>query len=503
MDKKRVNLAAGQDIITTSANNFYESITQSEVEEYYGKLNEKKDPQPVSHGLNSKIMKENGNIIEKVYKIGGMYSEAIQQIVFWLKKAEEIAENELQASCFEKLISFYTSGNLKTFDEYNILWVKDTESLIDTINGFIEVYGDPLGYKATFESVVSIKDIETTEKFQTISNSAGWFELNLPIDNAFKREKPEGVSYKVIQAVAESGDCSPSTPIGINLPNADWIRSQYGSKSVSLVNIEDAYNEVSKDDGTLEEFYLPDQHELIRTYGSLTDKLHTGLHEVIGHGSGKILQGIGSPKETLKNYASTLEEARADLVALYFLYDPYLVSLGLIPSLDAGKAEYIRYIHNGLFKQLVRIEEGAQLEESHMRNRQLIALWSFEKGAEENIIEQISENGKTYFVIHDYEKLRNLFGKLLAEVQRIKSEGDFEAGKKLVENYGVKVDSKLHKEALERYRKLGIAPFSGFVNPKIVPIYKDEEIIDVQIEYPDSFMEQMFDYADNYSVLPN
>ncbi|RMF59819.1 MAG: dihydrofolate reductase [Calditrichaeota bacterium] len=503
VDAKRVNLDPNVDLVMNSACNYYEGVTQKEVEEYYRKLIDPKDPHPISYGLNSKLVKENGRIKERVWKVGGMYSPAIEKIVYWLEKALTVAENDAQKRALELLIKYYKTGDLRTFDEYNIAWVQDTSSTIDVINGFIEVYGDPLGYRGAYESVVSFKDMEATKRIATISSIAQWFEDNSPIMEQHKRDKVKGISAKVITVVVESGDASPSTPIGINLPNSNWIRAEHGSKSVSLGNIIHSYNESSKGSGILEEFwYSPEDIRLAKKYGALAGDLHTDMHEVIGHASGKLEPGVATPKETLKNYASTLEEARADLVALYFILDPKLVEIGVMPSLDVGKVEYNRYIINGLMLQLRRLKPGENLEEAHMRNRQLIAKWAYEMGKSDNVIEKVRKDNKTYFVIRDYQKLRELFGQLLREIQRIKSQGDYQAAKELVESYGVKVDPELHKEVLERYSKLNIAPYAGFINPKLIPVMKGDEIVDVKVEYPDDFTEQMLEYARDYSFLP-
>lgn len=503
VDAKRVNLDPRVDMVVSSANNFYEGVTQKEVEAYYKRIIDPKDPHPISYGLNSKMMKENGKVVERVWKVGGMYSQAIEKIVYWLEKASQVAENDQQKKALDLLIQYYKTGDLRTFDEYNIAWVQDTASVIDVINGFIEVYGDPLGYRGSFESVVSFKDMEATKRIAAISANAQWFEDHSPLMEAHKKKNVKGVSAKVITVVVESGDASPSTPIGINLPNANWIRAEFGSKSVSLGNIIHSYNESSKGSGVLEEFWFSQEDiQLAKKYGPLASDLHTDMHEVIGHASGKLEPGVGTPKETLKNYSSTLEEARADLVALYFIMDPKLVEIGVMPSLDVGKVAYNRYIMNGLMLQLRRLQPGENLEEAHMRNRQLIAKWVYEKGKPDNVIEKVVKDGKTYFVINDYQKLRELFGELLREIQRIKSQGDYRAGMELVENYGVKVDSDLHKEVLKRYAKLKIAPYAGFINPRLVPVMEGDQIVDVKVEYPDDFTEQMLEYARDYSFLP-
>lgn len=502
-DAKRVNKSDGVDMIAESACNFYEGLTQREVEAYYKAQKVKGDETPVEYGHNSKLMKVDGEIVEKVWKVGGMYSPAIEQIVYYLRKAAGVAENETQQKSLELLANFYESGDLKDWDKYNMTWVTDTSSVVDVINGFIEVYGDPIGYKATFESVVSIKDFDASARMQTVSKSAQWFEDESPIMDEHKKEEVKGISYKVIEAVMEGGDCTPTTPIGINLPNSNWIRKDHGSKSVSLGNITLAYEKASGG-GMLSEF-AHDEEEIARAkeHGTLASKLHTALHEVIGHASGQIEPGVGTPKETLKNYSSTLEEGRADLVALYYLMDEKLIEMGLMPSLEVGKTEYDSYIRNGLMAQLRRIEKGENIEEDHMRNRQMVAAWVYEKGQAENVIEKVVRDGKTYFEINDYQKLRVLFGELLREVQRIKSTGDYEGGKALVENYGVQVDKELHAEVLARSEKLGIPPYGAFINPKLTA-EKDEEgnIISVNIEYPDDFLNQMLEYGKNYSLLP-
>ncbi|MFQ5752265.1 MAG: dihydrofolate reductase, partial [bacterium] len=416
---------------------------------------------------------------------------------------EFVAFDRAAVAALDKLIAYYKTGDLQVFDEYSIAWVKDTASWIDVINGFIEVYGDAMGYRGAYESVVSFKDLEATKRITAIGNEAQWFEDNAPIMNEHKKKNVTGISARVITVVVESGDASPSTPIGINLPNPNWIRVQYGSKSVSLGNIMDAYSEASKTSGYLEEFaYSQEEIELSKKYGTLADNLHTDMHEVIGHASGKLNEGIGTPKETLKSYASTLEEARADLVALYYAMDQKLIEIGVMPSLDVGKVEYNDYIRNGLLWQLRRLKLGENIEEAHMRNRQLVAKWVYEQGKADHVIDKKMRDGKTFFVINDYEKLRDLFGQLLREIQRIKSEGDYEAGKNLVETYGVKVDTAIHKEVLERFKKLNIAPYAGFINPKLVPVMQDNKIVDVKIEYPDDFTEQMLYYAKEYSFLP-
>lgn len=501
---KKINLDPGADVIATSATNFYEGVTQKEVEAYYAKMVDKNDPAPPSYGLNSKLVKENGKLLEKVWKVGGMYSPAIEKIVYWLEKASVLAENEQQKAALDKLIDFYKTGDLRTFNEYCIAWVADTSSRIDVVNGFIEVYGDPLGYRGSYESVVSFKDMEATRRIKAIGDNARWFEDNSPIMEAHKKKQVTGISAKVITVVVEAGDAHPSTPIGINLPNPNWIRVQYGSKSVSLGNIIHSYNKGSEGGGALEEFaYSKEEIELAKKYGTLAAELHTDMHEVIGHASGQINPGVGKPNETLKNYSNTMEEARADLVALYYALDPRLVEIGVSPSTEVGKAAYNAYIRNGLMQQLRRLKPGEQLEQAHMRNRQMVASRVYEQGKAEKVIEKKVRDGKTYFVINDYQKLRGLFGQMLREVQRITSEGDFEAAKNLVESYGVKVDPELHREVLERYSKLNMAPYVGFINPKLVPVMQGDQIVDVKVEYPDDFSGQMLEYAKEYSFLPD
>ena len=500
----KVNLAPGQDLIKTSAVNFYEGVNEKEVENYYNRLKIKDDPRPVWYGLNSKLIKTKGKVEEKKWMIGGLYSPAIERIAYWLEKAVSVAENDHQKATLNKLIEFYKTGDLKTWDEYNIMWSQDTTSNTDIVNGFIEVYNDPLGIKGSYESIVSIKDKEATKRIAAIAAQAQWFEDNSPIDKKFKKKNVVGISAKVITVVVESGDASPATPIGINLPNSTWIRKEYGSKSVNLGNIVHSYNEAAAGDGSLEEFaYSPEEVELGKKYGTITDDLHTDMHEVIGHASGQILPGVGTPKETLKSYASTIEEARADLVSLYYLPDQKLIDIGVMPNNEAYKAEYNKYICNGLLQQLRRIIPGDNIEESHMRNRLLISKWAYEKGKKENVIGKKIKDGKTYFVINDYQKLRELFGQLLKEIQRITSEGDLSSAKNIVETYGVKVDSDLVKEVRERYAKLNISAYKGFINPILKPVYKDGKISDIKIEYPDDFTKEMLYYAENYSFLPN
>jgi dipeptidyl-peptidase-3 len=497
----RINLSPNQDLVKTSSNNYYEGLTQKEVEQYFKSIIDPDDPRPVSYGLNSKLIKTNGKIEERVWKVGGMYTEAIEKMVYWLNKAIIVTDDAQQKRTLELLVEYLETGDLRKWDEYNIAWVQDTLAVTDVVNGFIEVYGDPLGYKAAFEGIVSFKDMKATKRIKAIGDQAQWFEDNSPLMDEHKKKDVKGISAKVITVVVESGDASPSTPIGINLPNANWIRADHGSKSVNLGNIVHSYNMSAG--GKLEEFaYSQEEIDRGKKHGALADDLHTDMHEVIGHASGVLNPGVGTPKETLKNYASTLEEARADLVALYYQYDKKLVEIGVMESLEVGKAGYEDYIRNGLMTQLSRLEPGANLEQAHMRNRQIVASWVYKEGMSDNVIEKITRDGKTYFVINDYNKLKELFGVLLREIQRIKSEGDFEAGKELVETYGVKVDQDLHREVLERYSKLNIAPYSGFINPKLIPVLEGEKIVDVRVEYPDDFTEQMMYYAEKYSFLP-
>ena len=498
---KRVNQADGVDLILTSANNLYDGVTQKEVEDYYNKLKDPNDNTPISYGLNSRLVKENGVIAEQVYRIGGLYSAAIEKIVYWLKKAEGVAENDNMKAYIGKLIEFYTTGDLKTFDDYSILWAEDTKSDIDFINGFIESYGDPLGMTGAWESMVNFKNKKSSIRTQIISDNAQWFEDNSPVDARFKKDKVKGVSAKVITAAILAGDCYPATPIGINLPNANWIRAAHGSKSVTLENITSAYGKAEEGNGFYEEFaYSPKEVELMKKYLSIADNLHTDLHECLGHGSGKLLPGVDP--DALKEHGSTLEETRADLFALYYLADPKLMELGIFSSPETYKAEYYKYVMNGLMTQLTRIEPGKDIEEAHMRNRHIITQWAYEKGKKDNVIEFVKRDGKTFVKINDYSKLRNLFGQLLAEIQRIKSEGDYESGKKLVEQYGVKFDSDMHKELLRRYSKLNIAPYKGFVNPVYTAITDNSgNIKDIKIDYSENYVDQMLRYSKDYSPL--
>lgn len=499
---KRVNQTEGEDLVATSAGNYYDGVTQAEAEAFYNNMKEPSDPTPISYGLNSRLVKRNGKIQEQVYKVGGRYSEALEKVVYWLEKAAAVAENDQQKAVIEKLISYNKSGDLKEFDEYAILWVGDLNSDIDFVNGFTETYGDPLGMKASWEALVNFKNKEASRRTEIISNNAQWFESNSPVDNRFKKENVKGVSAKVITAAILGGDSYPSTAIGINLPNSNWIRHDHGSKSVTIENITDAYDKAAQGNGFAEEFVWSDtERNWIEKYGFQADNLHTDLHECLGHASGKLLPG--TDPDALKAYTSTLEEARADLFALYYIADPKIVSLGLLPTADAYKSEYYKYMMNGLMTQLTRIAPGKNIEEAHMRNRQLIAAWVLEKGAQDKVVEFKKKNGKTFVVINDYDKMRTLLGELLAEIQRIKSTGDYEAGKNLVETYAVKVDPDLHKEVLARYEKLNIAPYKGFINPVYTPV-KDSNgnITDVKISYDEGYSEQMLRYSKDYSPLP-
>lgn len=500
---KRTVQSGDTDWIQASANNYYgEDVTQAEVEAFYGKMKAEGDSRcPLSYGLNSRLEKENGQLVERVWKVGGLYSEAIERIVAELEKAAAFAENEKQRQIIATLIDYYRTGDLRTFDAYSILWVEDTDSQVDFVNGFIETYGDALGLKASWESTVNFRNEEATRRTQTISENAQWFEDHSPVDKRFKKERVKGVSAKVITVTMLGGDCYPSTPIGINLPNADWIRRDHGSKSVTIENIMEAYDKASQGSGFSDEFVWSDEERnRIKTYGFLTDMLHTDLHECLGHGSGQLLPG--TDPDALKAYASTLEEARADLFGLYYLADPKMQELGLVPDGEAFKAEYYKYMMNGLLTQLVRIEEGKDVEEAHMRNRQLIARWVFEQGAADKVVELKKREGKTFVVINDYQQLRALFGKLLAEVQRIKSEGDYEAGRSLVENYGVKIDPVLHHEIRERYVRLHLSPYKGFVNPIMREVKDDSgHVTDITLDYTEGYAEQMLRYSRDYSYL--
>ena len=498
---KRVNQADGEDLVMTSAANYYEGVTQDEAEKFYAMQKVAADPHPVMYGMNSRLVKKDGVLQEEVWKLDGMYGEAIQKIIFWLGKAEAVAENEAQREVIRLLIDFYRTGDLKTFDTYSIAWLKDTDSKVDFVNGFIESYGDPLGMKASWESIVNFKDEEATHRTEIISQHAQWFEDHSPVSPSFKKEVVRGVSAKVITAAMLGGDLYPSSAIGINLPNSNWIRSLHGSKSVTIGNLTDAYNKAAKGNGFREEFvYSQEEKDLLEKYADITGDLHTDLHECVGHGSGKLLPGVDP--DALKAYGSTIEEARADLFGLYYLPDEKLVELGLTPDKEAYKAEYYAYMMNGLLTQMVRIEPGCDLEEAHMRNRQLIARWALENGKSKNVVELVKKEGKTYVKINDYLQLRRLFAALLSEIQRIKSEGDYEAARALVEKYAVKLDATLHEEILNRYRSLHLAPYKGFVNPVYLPQYDAEgRIVDVKLDYTEGYTEQMLRYGRDYSNL--
>jgi len=498
---RKVEQKAGADLVAESAINLYEDVSQKEVEAFYSGKIDSRNPFPISLGLNSKVAKKDDKIVEAVYRSGGLYGTVIDQIIIWLKKALIVAESEMQRREIGLLIDFYRSGDLKIWDDFNVLWAQDTESEVDYNNGFVETYSDPLGMKATWEAIVNYTDIEATKRTSIITANSQWFEDNSPIQPQYKKEKVTGVAAKVVNIAMLGGDCYPVSPLGINLPNANWIRKEVGSKSVTLANISEAYNITSQGNGFLEEF-AADQSEVdrIKKYGSLADALHTDLHECVGHASGKLREGT-DPK-ALKNYASPLEEARADLFALYYIMDKKLIELGLLPNEDAGKASYDAYLRNGLLTQVIRIKPGKDIEEAHMRNRSAISHWVYENGKAENVVVIFRKNGKSYVKINDYFKLRKLFGALLKEIQRIKSEGDYVSGRNLIEKFGVKVDPHLHSEIIERYKKLNLAPFTGFVNPKLIPVYSPSgEITDVEVEYVDDYLGQMLEYGRNYSFL--
>lgn len=505
---KRVNQAAGQDLITTSAVNMYENVTQPEVEAYYAALKDTTDLTPVSYGLNSRLVKDaDGTIREQVYKVGGYYSDAIEKIVADLEKALPFAENQQQKAVIEELVKFYRTGSLKTFDDYSILWAEDTDSQVDFINGFIESYGDPLGMTGSWESIVNFRDEKSSARTRTLASSAQWFEDHSPVDPKFRKPEVKGVSAKVINAAILAGDAYPATPIGINLPNANWIRAAHGSKSVTIENITRAYDDASHGNGFNEEFVIDQPTiDLLDKYLFITDNLHTDLHECLGHGSGRLMPGVDP--DALKEHGSAIEEARADLFALYYLADPKMIELGLLDNPEAYKAEYYKYILNGLMTQLMRIEPGKDIEEAHMRNRQLIAAWAFDHGHKDNVIELVKKNGKTFIRINDYNKLRDLFGQLLHEIQRIKSEGDYAAGAALIDKYAVKVDPELHREVLDRYARLDIAPYKGFVNPVYVAVdaagnatADPSAITDVKVTYEEGYIPQMLRYSRDYSPL--
>ena len=501
VDAKLVSKGAGLDVLTSSAVNFYLGLTQPEVEAFYAKKTTEGTEARVALGINSRLVKVDGVAVEQVQRVGGRYTQAIERIVGWLEKAAGCAENDAQRAALEKLVRFYRTGSLEDWDDYNIAWLRDTDSHVDVVNGFIEVYNDPLGMRGTFESVVSFRDPEATRRIGTIAAAAQWFEDHMPFFGRHKKRSVTGISGKVITVVIESGDASPTTPIGINLPNSDWIRREHGSKSVTLANIVASYNFVRG--GVDREFsYGPAEIERNERYGELAATLHVDLHEVVGHGSGQIERGVGSLHETLKNYGSTLEEARADLVALYFVVDPKLVELGLMPSVEVGHAAYDQFIRNALLQQLNRVEPGKELEEDHMRNRQLIAAWAYEHGRNDNVIERRTRDGKTFFVVNDYAKLRALFGRLLRELQRIKSTGDYAAIRELVERYAVKIDPALHAEVRARYAALDVPAYTGFMGPRLVPVRSGDDVVDVRIEYAEDFTAQMLEYADRYAFLP-
>ena len=504
-DSKKVDISKGVDNVLLSAVNFYgPDVTSKDVYDFYSKVKSPDPLKPLSHGLNSKLVKENGIIIEQVYKSGGLYGSAIDEIIKWLELALDVAENKPQGDALSLLISYYKSGDLQTWDDYNVAWTSATDGNIDYINSFIEVYNDPLGYSGSYETIVQINDFDMSQKMKVVSDNAQWFENNSPLMDAHKKKNVVGVTYKVVNVGGEAGDASPSTPIGVNLPNANWIRAEVGSKSVSLGNITHAYNNASST-GRLKEFVHDEEElKLEEEHGQLADKLHTALHEVIGHASGQLNPGVGETKETLKNYASTLEEGRADLVGLYYLYNPKLQELGLVNDWKAiGMAAYDGYIRNGLMTQLIRLNLGDDVEEAHMRNRQWVSAWAFEKGKADHVIEKVTRDGKTYFNIIDYEKLHDLFGQLLRETQRIKSEGDYAAVEALVEGYGVKVDQEIHAEVLDRNKQFNSAPYSGFVNPVLVAEKdKEGEITSVKVTQPETFSSQMLNYSMHYSFLP-
>jgi dipeptidyl-peptidase-3 len=504
LDAKKVNQDATLGLVEGSAVNFYApDVSTEEAKAYFKSIIDPNDRAAISHGLNSRLIKnENGEVVEEVYKVGGLYGKALEKVVYWLRKAEAVAENDKQAAAFRNLIEFYETGDLRKWDIYNINWVNTTEGDIDYINGFVEVYNDPLGYTGSYETIIQIKDFDASDRMKVLMENAQWFEDQSPVMPEHKKEEVKGITYNVVNVVGEAGDASPSTPIGVNLPNANWIRVQHGSKSVSLGNIVSAYDKASGA-GSLNEF-CNDEEEIERAkkHSSLAGDLHTAMHEVIGHASGQIEEGVGTPKETVQEYASTLEEGRADLVALYYLMDPKMVDLGLMESLEVGKAEYDSYIRNGMMVQLRRLELGADIEEAHMRNRAWVAHWVFEKGQENGVIEEIVRDGNHYYDIKDYDALRTLFGDLLREVQRIKSQGDYEAAKALVENYGVKVDQNIHQGVLARAEKLNSAPYGGFINPVLVPQMDEQgNVLDIELRYPNDFTKQMLYYSENYGFL--
>ncbi|NIW24140.1 MAG: dihydrofolate reductase [Gammaproteobacteria bacterium] len=500
-DARLVNRVPGEDPVATSAVNFYSNVTQAEVEAFYDERRDPNDETPVWHGLNSRLADVDGDIVEQAWHVGGLYTEAIERVVYWLEQALTVTENNLQHDAIEKLIAYFRSGDLEDWDEYNVAWVADTESTVDAINGFVEVYNDPVGLRGSYEAVVQFVDPIATQRIETLAAEAQWFEDNAPIPDEYKKPDVTGITGRAINIVGESGDASPTTPVGINLPNSDWIRREHGSKSVALANIQQAYDQVSG--GTAEEFaWDAAEVERFEQFNAMTGILTTDMHEVIGHASGQLAPGVGAPNETLGIYMSPLEEGRADLIGLYYILDPKLVELGLMPSVEAGHTEYDWYIRNGLMQQLNRIEPGNDIEEAHMRNRQLISAWAYEMGRDDDVIERRERDGKTFFVVNDYDALREIFGRQLRELQRIKSEGDFVAIRNLIETYAVKVDPELHAEVRARYAALNIPSYSAFINAKLVPVEQNGEIVDVRVEYPEDFTEQMLEYAEEYSFLP-
>lgn len=502
MYPQRKNISGQGDLLLGSSVNFYDGVSRKEAEAFYAKMEDPKDPRPISYGLNSRLVKRDGKVFEEVYKVGGLYGPAIEKIIYHLEKAAVVAENDTQRNYIALLIEYYKTGDLRTWDLYNVAWVEDTQSQVDFINGFIETYNDPLGMKATWEAVVNFKDLEASKRTEIISDNAQWFEDNSPVDAQYKKEEVKGVSAKVITVAQLGGDCHPTSPLGINLPNADWIRKEHGSKSVTIANISEAYN-MAADEApkSITNEFSWDENEiaLLKDYGAQTGNLHTDLHECLGHGSGQLRPGTSS--NSLKEFSAPLEEARADIFALYYLADPKLVELGVLPNEEAYKASYIAYIRNGLFTQFVRVDLGKTVTQAHMQGRKLIAEWCFENGKAENVIEKRVRDGKTYFVVNDFAKLRQLFATLLKELQRIKSEGDYEAGKKLIATYAVNIDPELHKELKERYAALDLKPYGGFINPDITPVEKEGKVIDYKVEYPADFLQQMLDYGKKYSVL--
>jgi dipeptidyl-peptidase-3 len=499
---QRKNISGQGDLLLGSSVNFYDGVSRKEAEAFYVKMEDPKDPRPISYGLNSRLVKKDGKVFEEVYKVGGLYGPAIEKIIYHLEKAAAVAENDTQRNYIALLIEYYKTGDLRTWDLYNVAWVEDTQSQVDFINGFIETYNDPLGMKATWEAVVNFKDLEASKRTEIISDNAQWFEDNSPVDPQYKKEEVKGVSAKVITVAQLGGDCHPTSPLGINLPNADWIRKEHGSKSVTIANISEAYNMAAEEapkSMTTEFSWDENEIRLLKEYGAQTGNLHTDLHECLGHGSGQLRPGTSS--NALKEFSAPLEEARADIFALYYLADPKLVDLGVLPNEEAYKASYISYIRNGLFTQFVRVDLGKTVTQAHMQGRKLIADWCFENGKADNVIEKRVRDGKTYFVVNDFGKLRNLFATLLKELQRIKSEGDYEAGKKLITTHAVNIDPELHKELKERYAALDLKPYGGFINPEITPVEKDGKVIDYKVEYPADFLQQMLDYGKKYSTL--